>query len=109
MSVVNQGNGVLTEVEADSWCVDRLVGDACARVDAPLPEVMVDCGDEVVVALPDTFTPQPAPDLVRIPKEKGRVWLVDTEEEIVLVRSNGSGKWSRVSWTFELARDDVEC
>lgn len=109
MSVINQNNGVHTEIEADSWCVDGLFGESCAAVDRSLTEVLSGCDDRFVVAPPDGFTPQPVTTLTKLPEGMGRVWFVETREGAVSVRAESSGRWDRASWTFELIRDNQGC
>lgn len=109
MSVINQSNGVHTEIEADSWCVDGLFGETCAAVDRPLTEVLPGCDDQFVVAPPDGFTPQPVNTLTKLPEGMGRVWSVETRKGTVSVRAEGSGRWDKASWTFELIPDDQAC
>lgn len=109
MSVINQSNGVHTEVEADSWCVDGLFKESCAAVDGPLTEVVASCEDQFVVALPDTFNPQPGEPLGQHPAEGGGAWPVAAREGTVLVRAEGSGQWNMASWTFELIRPNSGC
>lgn len=62
MDVINQRNGVLTEVEADSWCADGLFSERCAAVDGPVTEVVAVCNDQFVVALPDSVDLETATD-----------------------------------------------
>lgn len=109
MSVINQNNAVHTEVEADSWCVGGLFSESCAAVDSPLTEVSAGCEDQLVVALPDTFSPQRGEPLGRHPAEGGGAWPVALREGTVLVRAEGSGQWNRASWTFELIRPNSGC
>lgn len=109
LSVVNQSNGQATEVEAGSWCVDWLINEGCAALDGPVTEVGASCEENVVVAMPDGFEPQPNASLVAVPPGKGRAWVVDAQEGTVLIRSTDSGQWAQASWTFELLRDDDEC
>jgi len=109
MSVINQSNGVHTEIEADSWCVDELLGESCAAVELSLTEVQSSCDDQFVVAPPDGFTPQPVDTLTKLPEGMGRVWFVEIREGPVSVRADGSGHWDRASWTFELVRDNQGC
>jgi hypothetical protein len=109
MSVINQSNGVHTEVEADSWCVDGLFGETCAAVDRSLTEVLSTCDDQFVVAPPDGFTPQPVNTLTKLPEEMGRVWFVEIPEGTIAVRAEASGQWDSASWTFELIRPDGGC
>ena len=109
MSVINQSNGVHTEIKADSWCVDGLLGETCAAVDRSLTEVLSSCDDQFVVAPPDDFTPQPVDTLTKLPEEMGRVWFVEIGEGTIAVRAEGSGRWDRASWTFELTRDNHGC
>jgi hypothetical protein len=109
MSAINQSDGVHTEIEADSWCVDGLFGETCAAVDRPLTEVLSSCDDQFVVAPPDGFTPQPVNTLTKLPEEMGRVWFVESRKGTVLVRAEGSGHWSTASWTFELVRPEGGC
>lgn len=109
MSVVNQSNGVGTEVQADSWCTDGLLNESCAAVDGPVPEVVARCDDQFVVAVPDSLSPTPGDSLARSPAEDGESWPVELQEGTVRVQATGSGTWSKASWTFELARDDQDC
>jgi hypothetical protein len=109
MSVINQGNGVHTEIEADGWCVDGLFGETCAAVDRPFTEVLSTCDDQFVVVPPDGFTPRPVKTLTKLSEEMGRVWVVEIPEGTVAVRADGSGQWDSASWTFELIRPDGEC
>jgi len=109
MSVINQSNGVHTEIEANSWCVDGLFGETCAAVDRSLSEVLSSCDDQFVVAPPDGFTPQLVNTLTKLPEEMGRVWFVEIREGTIAVRAEGSGRWDRASWTFELIRDNHGC
>lgn len=105
MSVVNQTNGVGTEIQADSWCTDGLLTERCAAVDGPVPEVVGMCDDQFVVALPDSLSPAPGEALAQLPAEDGESWPVAAQEGTVLVRATGSGTWSKASWTFELVRE----
>jgi hypothetical protein len=109
MSVVNQSNGVGTEIEADSWCTDGLLSESCAAVDGPMPEVVARCDDQFVVAFPDSLSPTPGDSLAQFPAEDGESWPVELQEGNVRVQATGSGTWSKASWTFELARDDQGC
>lgn len=109
MSVINQSNGVHTEVEGDSWCVDGLFGGSCAAVDRSLTEVLSGCDDRFVVAPPDGFTPRPVNTLTKLPEGMGRVWFVEIREGTIAVHAEGSGRWDRASWTFELIRPDGGC
>lgn len=109
MSVVNQSNGVGTEVQADSWCTDGLLSESCAAVDGPVPEVVANCDDQFVVALPDSLSPTPGDSLAQFPADDGESWPVELQEGTVRVQATGSGTWSKASWTFELARDDQGC
>jgi len=110
MSLINQSNGVLTEVEAGSWCVDGLITESCVAVDGAVPQVVGVCDDQFVVALPDTFSPRSGGPLGEFPAEGGGgSWPVEVQEGTVLVRADGSGRWSGASWTFELARDNDGC
>lgn len=81
-------NGVHTEIEPDSWCVDGLLGESCAAVDRSLTEVLSTCDDQFVVAPPDGFTPQPANTLTKLPEEMGRVWFVEIPEGTIAVRAD---------------------
>ena len=105
MSVVNQTNGVGTEIQADSWCTDGLLTERCAAVDGPVPEGVGMCDDQFVVALPDSLSPAPGEALAQLPAEDGESWPVAAQEGTVLVRATGSGTWSKASWTFELVRE----
>jgi hypothetical protein len=109
MSVINQSNGVHTEVEADSWCVDGFFSERCAAVDGPVTEVVAICGDQFVVALPDTFSPRPGEPLGQFPAEGGGAWPVEVQEGTVLINADGSGTWSSASWTFELTGNNEGC
>ncbi len=109
MSVVNQTNGVGTEVQADSWCTEELLSESCAAVDGPVPEIVARCDDQFVVALPDSLSPTHGDSLGRFPAEDGESWPVELQEGAVRVQATGSGTWSKASWTFELARDDQGC
>lgn len=109
MSVINQSNGVDTHIEANSWCTDGLLSERCAAVDRPVPEVVAACNDQFVVAVPDTFSPEAGEPLGQVPAEGSRAWPVEVQEGSVLVNADGSGKWSRASWTFELTRNQEGC
>lgn len=109
MFVVNQSNGIGTEVQADSWCTDGLLSESCAAVDGPVTEVVALCDDRFVVALPDSLSPTPGDPLGEFPAEDGESWPVEVQEGTVRVQATGSGTWSKASWTFELARDDQGC
>jgi hypothetical protein len=109
MSVVNQSNGVGTEIQAESWCNDGLLTESCAAVDGPVPEVAGRCDDHFVVALPDSLIPTPGDSLAQFPAEDGESWPVELQEGTVRVQATGSGTWSKASWTLELARDDPGC
>lgn len=109
MSVVNQSNGVGTEIQADSWCTDGLLSDSCAAVDGPVPEVVARCDDQFVVALPDSLSPTPGDSLAQFPAEDGESWPVELHEGTAPVQATGSGTWSKASWTFEIMRDDQDC
>lgn len=109
MSVINQSNGLHTEVEADSWCVDGLLDRRCAAVEGPMIAVEAACRDEFVVALPKFFEPVPGEPLGRFPAEGGGAWPVEVREGTILVRAEGSGRWSQASWTFELTRPASGC
>lgn len=109
ISVINQSNGVDTEVEADSWCLDGLFNETCAAVDGPLTEVVAGCEDQFVVAPPDGFTPLPVDELTKLPERLGRVWSVVAHEGTVLVRAEASGQWNTASWTFEVIRPNSGC
>lgn len=65
--------------------------------------------DQVVVALPDTFSPRAGEPLGQFPAEGGGAWPVEVEDDNVLINADGSGKWSRASWTFELTRNNEGC
>jgi hypothetical protein len=108
MSVVNQTNGVGTEIQADSWCLDGLLTESCAAVDGPVPEVVGMCDDQFVVALPDSLSPTPGDALAQFPAEDGESWPVAAQEGTVLVRATGSGTWSTASWIFELVRERAQ-
>lgn len=109
MSVVNQSNGVGTEIQADSWCTDGLLSDSCAAVDGPVPEVVARCDDQFVVALPDSLSPTPGDSLAQFPAEDGESWPVELHEGTARVQATGSGTWSKAFWTFEIIRDDQDC
>lgn len=109
MSVVNQSNGVGTEVQADSWCTDGLLGESCAAADGLVPEVVAKCDDHFVVALPDSLSPTPGDSLAQFPADDGETWPIEIRAGTVRVQATGSGTWSKASWTFELARDDQGC
>ena len=109
MSVVNQSNGVGTEIQSDSWCSDGLFSESCAAIDGPVPEVVARCDDQFVVTLPDSLIPTPGDALAQFPAEDGESWPVELQEGTVRVHTTGSGTWSKASWTFELARDDQGC
>ena len=109
MSVINQSNGVHTTVDADSWCVDGLFSERCAAVDGPVMEVVAVCDDQFVVALPDTFSPRPGDPLGHFAAEGGGAWPVEAQVGTVLVSADGSGNWSRASWTFQLTRNSEGC
>lgn len=109
MSVINQSTGLDTEIEADSWCVDGLFDKRCAAVDGPLITVEAACRDEFVVALPNFFQPVSGEPLGRFPAEGGGAWPVEVREGTILVRAEGSGRWSQASWTFELTRPAAGC
>lgn len=108
MSVINQTDGARTEVQAGEWCVDGLLSDSCAAVDGPIERLVTSCADQLVVALPDHFSPRRNGPLGEFPAQGGGAWPVETQEGSVLVRATGSGKWSSASWAFDLARTD-EC
>jgi len=109
MSVVNQSNGVGTEIQADSWCTDGLLSESYASVEGPVPEVVARCDDQFVVALPGPLTPTTGDALAQFPAEDGESWPVEVQEGTVRVQATGSGTWSKASWTFQLARDDQGC
>lgn len=109
MDVINQSNGAHTEIEADSWCADGLFSERCAAVDGPVTEVAAVCNDQLIVAVPDSFIPRPGEPLGQFPAEGGGAWPVEIQEGTVLVIADGSGKWSRASWTFELTREMGGC
>lgn len=109
MGVINQNGAVHTEVEADSWCLDGLFSERCASVDGPVTEVVAGCDDQLVVALPDNLSPRLGDHLGEFPAEGGGVWPVELQEGTVVVDADGSGRWSRASWTFELTRDSGGC
>jgi len=109
ISVISQSTGLHTEIEADSWCVGGPSGESCAAVDRSSTEVLSSCDDRFVVAPPDGFTPQPVSTLTRLPEGMGRVWFVEAREGMIAVHAEGSGRWDRASWTFELIRDEDGC
>jgi hypothetical protein len=109
MSVINQINGVDTEIDADSWCTNGLLNESCAAVDGPVTEVVAACDDRFVVALPDTFSPELGDPLGQFPAEGGGAWPVEVQVGTVMVNADGSGNWSKASWTFELTRNDEGC
>lgn len=102
MSVLDESGKVLAETPAGSWCRNGLITENCAAVDRPVPEVTVACETEIAVALPENFTPEPGPPLGSM--EAG-VWPVTTTDGGILVRADGSGDWSRASWSFDLIRE----
>jgi len=75
-------------------------------VDRPVPEVTVACETDVAVALPESFTPEPGGPLGDRASGDESVWPVARAEGGILVRAEGSGDWSRASWSFDLARED---
>lgn len=104
MLVLGQNGEVLAEAEPGSWCRTGVITESCAAVDRPIPEVTVACETDVAVALPESFTPEPGPPLGEgSPTDEG-VWPVTKSEGGILVRAEGSGDWSRASWTFDLIR-----
>jgi hypothetical protein len=105
MSVINQSNAVHIEIEADSWCTDGLLNERCAAVDGPVTEVGAACNDQFVVALPDSFMPEPGHPLGQYPAEGGGAWPIEVQRGTIHVTADGSGNWSRASWTFELTRN----
>ena len=109
MSVINQRTAAHHEVEPGAWCLDRLFSESCEAVDGPLTEVVATCDDSVVVALPEGFSPHPGDPLGDSPAEGGGAWPVDLREGTVLVQAEGTGRWNRASWTFELVRTDDGC
>jgi hypothetical protein len=109
IEVINQSSAASTEVRPGEWCVDGLFTDGCAAVDAPVPQVLAGCDEQLVAALPDGFSPRPDGPLRDAPAEGGEAWLVEVEEGAVLVIADGSGNWSSASWAFDLERTDEGC
>lgn len=108
IKVINQSDGVANKVAPGGWCFDGLFSEeSCASVDGALTEVVARCEDVLVVAPPETFTPQTGDHLNRFPAEGGGAWAVTTHEGTVIVRADGSGQWTKATWTFELVRDDA--
>lgn len=105
MSVLGENGEVLAEAEAGSWCRDGLITDSCAAVDRPVPEVIVACETDIAVALPESFAPEPGALLGERSSTDGSVWPVTKREGGILVRAEGSGDWSRASWSFDLIRE----
>jgi hypothetical protein len=107
MKAVNQSDGAQTEIEADSWCVDGLFSVSCSAVDQPVTHVVAECDDNIALGLPDGLIPAPGDELE--PVTNDAAWLVTAPEGTVAVFAEGSGRWSRASWTFELTREGAEC
>lgn len=107
MKAVNQSDGAQTEIEADSWCVDGLFSVSCSAVDQPVTHVVAECDDNIALGLPDGLIPAPGDELE--PVTNDAAWLVTAPEGTVAVFAEGSGRWSRAFWTFELTREGAEC
>lgn len=102
MLVVNQSDGVQTEVEADLWCVEEFGSENCAAADRPTTDVVAECDENVAVGLPQELIPEPGGQLEPVPGDDA--WLLTVRDGTVVVSAAGSGGWSRASWTFELTR-----
>lgn len=105
MSVLGGDGEVLAEAEAGSWCHDGLITESCTAVDGPVPEVTVACEADVAVVLPESFMPEPGGPLGHRTSGEERVWPVTRADGGILVRVEGSGDWSRASWSFNLIRE----
>lgn len=105
MSVLGGDGEVLAEAEAGSWCHDGLITESCAAVDRPVPEVTVACDADVAVVLPESFMPEPGAPLGDRLSTDERMWPITKDDGGILVGADGSGDWSRASWTFDLIRE----